>query len=159
MVVEPLYPILDMIFSPITGLPYYASILLISTTLTLLILGLNKIFVNNKLVKEIRTKMEGIKESLTQAQKQGNKENINKLIDEMMKTNNEYMKHTFKALIISMVVISLILPWVSQKYKGLTVAALPFNLPVVGHTLEWLYWYVLVSFTIGWVLNKLFGVS
>lgn len=159
MVVEPLYPMFDMIFLPITGLPHYVSILIISTMLTLIVLSLNKLLVKKHIVKEIKTKMEEIKENLNKAQKEGNKETVNKLVNEMMKTNNEYMKHTFRSLIVSMVVVSLFLPWVGAKYQGLTVATLPFTLPFVGNSLEWLYWYILVSITAGLVLNRLFGVT
>jgi uncharacterized membrane protein (DUF106 family) len=120
---------------------------------------INRLLVNKNLVKEIKTKMEEIKENLNQAQKLGNKEHANKLIDEMMRTNNQYMKLTFKALIVSMIVISLFLPWVGEKYKGLTVALLPFNLPFVGASMEWLYWYIIVSITLGWIANKLLGAS
>ena len=156
---EQLYPIFDAVFSPITTFPYYVSVLIISVILTLTVLGINRLLINKNIAKEIKTKMEEIKENLNKAQKLGDKENANKLVNEMMKTNNEYMKHSFKALIVSMLVISLILPWVGQKYKGLAVATLPFNLPFIGHSLEWLWWYVLVSITLGWIANKLFGVS
>ncbi|MBI4010310.1 MAG: DUF106 domain-containing protein [Candidatus Aenigmarchaeota archaeon] len=159
MVFEQLYPIFDMIFSPLTILPHYVSVLILSSMLTMLVLSINRLLVNKDVAKSIRTKMEEIKENLNQAQKLGDKENVNKLINEMMKTNNEYMKHTLKALVVSMLVISLILPWVGEKYKGLTVASLPFNLPFVGHSFDWLLWYFLVSLTLGWIANKMFGVS
>ncbi len=159
MVIEPLYPVFDALFSPITIFPYYVSVLIISTMLTLIVLGINRLLVNKKVAKEIKTKMEEIKENLNKAQKSGDKEGANRLIDEMMKTNNQYMKHTFKALIVSMVVISLFLPWVGDKYKGLTVALLPFNLPFVGTSMEWLYWYIIVSITLGWIANKLLGAA
>ena len=159
MVIEPLYPVFDALFSPITIFPYYVSVLIISALLTFAVLLINRLLVNKNVVKEIKTKMEGIKENLNQAQKLGNKEHANKLIDEMMRTNNQYMKHTFKALIVSMIVISLFLPWVGEKYKGLTVALLPFNLPFVGASMEWLYWYILVSITLGWIANKLLGAA
>jgi len=159
MVFETLYPAFDLIFSPITIFPTYASVLIISAILTLIVLSLNRLLVNKNIMKEIRTRMEELKENLTQAQKEGNKETANKLIDDLMKTNSQYMRHTFKGLIVSMIVISLILPWVGQKFKGLTVATLPFNLPVVGYTMDWLVWYFIVSLTIGWIANKLLGVS
>ena len=159
MVIEPLYPAFDAIFSPLTALPYYESVLIISAALTLLVLGINRLLINKDVAREIKNRMAEIKEKLNHAQKLGDKENANKLMNEMMKTNTEYMKHTFRALIVSMVVISLVLPWVGQKYKGLAVATLPFNLPIVGASLDWIWWYVLVSLTLGWLANKLLGVS
>lgn len=159
MVFESLYPLFDAIFSPITGLPYHVSVLLISMMLTLVVLGLNRILVKQHIINQIKTKMQEIKENLNRAQKEGNKETVNNLVSEMMKTNNEYMKHTFRSLIVSMIVVSMFLPWVGAKYQGLTVASLPFTLPFVGSSLEWLYWYILVSITAGFILNKLLGVT
>ena len=66
----------------------------------------------------------------------------------------------FWCLIVSMIVIAIFLPWVQSKYEGFAaVASLPFNLPFVGSSLNWLYWYILVSLTIGWIVNKLFGAT
>ncbi len=159
MVIENLYPIYDAIFAPLSPFPYHVSVLIISAFLTVIVLGINMLMVNKNVAKQIKTKMEEIKENLNQAQKKGDKEHANRLMNEMLKTNGEYMKHTFKALIVSMLVISLILPWVGQKYQGLSVAALPFDLPMIGHSLEWIYWYILVSLTFGWIANKLTGAS
>lgn len=99
--------------------------------------------------------MEDIRESLTQAQKDGNKEEVSKFLAEMMKMNSQYMKQTFKALIISMIVLALFLPWLTHTYGGSVVAALPFSLPLIGSNLTWIYWYILVSVSIGWVVRKL----
>jgi ABC-type lipoprotein export system ATPase subunit len=47
MVIEPLYPLYDMIFSPVVLLPNYAAVLILSAVLTVIILGLNRVLVNN----------------------------------------------------------------------------------------------------------------
>jgi uncharacterized membrane protein (DUF106 family) len=39
----------------------------------------------------------------------------------------------------------------------MAVAELPFNVPMVGSSVDWIFWYILVSFTIGWVVRKVFG--
>jgi uncharacterized membrane protein (DUF106 family) len=51
----------------------------------------------------------------------------------------------------------LFLPWLNYTYEAKVVASLPFDVPFIGHELSWILWYVLVSFTIGWVIRKLFG--
>jgi len=159
MVLEQITGVIDFVLSPLTIFESHISIVIISLTLTLIIIGLNRIFINKSLVKDIKNKMESIRENLAQAQKTGSKEETQKFLSDLMKTNNEYMKHTFKTLIISIVIISIFLPWLSGKYEGAIVAFLPFALPVIGTGLTWLYWYILVSITIGWVIRKVFGVE
>lgn len=147
----------NLVFSPLFVFSPIVSLLIVSSFLTILVLGLNRIVTNRKLVKEIKDKMEQVRENLTAAQKIGDKENVNKLLAEMMSINNTYMKQTFKAMIVSLVVLALFLPWLRYKYDGMTVAALPFTLPFLGNSLSWVYWYILVSFSIGWVVGKFLG--
>lgn len=154
---EQIISALDFLFLPLTFFQNHISILLISILLTTIIFVINRLFVNKNLVNETKRKMEEIRESLTQAQKEGNKENIEKFLNELMKTNTQYMRQTFKTLIISLIIISFFLPWLNYRYQGLTVAALPFNLPLIGSSLNWLYWYILISLAVGWVIRKIFG--
>jgi len=157
MVLEELTGMMNLIMSPITAFPPYIALFIFSLVITLLILGLNRIFTRKSALKEIKIKMQELRENLTKAQKEGNKENTEKYMSEMLKANNQMMKVSFKSMIISFVIIAIFLPWVSSKYSGATVAYLPFEIPFVGSGLSWVYWYFLVSMTIGWITNKLFG--
>jgi len=148
---------LNIIFSPLSAFSPVVSLLIVSAFLTVLVLGLNRIVTNRKLIKEIKDKMQEIRENLNNAQKMGDKENTNKYLAEMMSMNNTYMKQTFKAMIVSLVVLGLFLPWLRYRYEGMAVATLPFALPFIGSSLSWLYWYILVSFSIGWVLGRFLG--
>jgi len=160
---EQLINVLNIIFSPLMVFKPHISLLIVSSIITVLVILLNRVFVNDKLVKEIKQKMENIREQLTRAQKEGNTEEANKFLSEMMKTNSEMMKHTFKGLIVSLVILSLFLPWIKNTYevtyKGVAVAKLPFTLPFIGSNLDWIIWYVLVSLTIGWVFRKMIGAD
>jgi uncharacterized membrane protein (DUF106 family) len=111
------------------------------------------------LIEEVKNKMEEIRENLTQAQKVGNAEEINKFLKEMMKTNSQYMRQMLKAMIISIVVLAMFLPWLNYKYGGVAIVKLPFTLPILGSSLNWVWWYVLVSFAMGWVIKKLLGMD
>jgi uncharacterized membrane protein (DUF106 family) len=103
--------------------------------------------------------MEKIREQLTAAQKNGDKGLQNEFLSKMMETNSKYMKHSFKALIISIIVLSLFLPYLKYKYEGIIIAQLPLNVPFIGSSLSWLGWYVLVSFMIGWAIRKILGMD
>lgn len=136
---------------------FHVSLFLISIFLTVLVLLVNRLAVNRKLMKEIKERITEIRENLTKAQKEGNAEDTNKFFSELMKNYNQYLKLNFKALIISLAIIAIFFPWMKYKYEGLTIANLPFSLPVIGSSLNWIMWYILVSFAIGWVIKKLFG--
>lgn len=163
MVFEEAFAVLNLafntVFGPVLVFSPIVSLFVISAFFSILVLLINKIFINTKIVKEIKEKMEAMREQLTAAQKSGNQEDSKKFLDEMMKTNSEYMKHSMKALLISIVIISIFLPWVRYKYSGMTIANLPFALPFLGATLDWFWWYVIVSFAVGWVIKKILSVD
>ena len=150
---------LDFIFSPLNVFPTYISLMVISIFLTLIVMAINKFAVNKKIVKGVKERIEQLRENLTQAQKSGDTENANKLLQEMMKANSEIMKHSFKALIISMVVLFLFLPWIQTRYEGMAVANLPLDVPFIGNKASWIVWYFLISLSVGWVMRKLFEVD
>ena len=150
---------LAIVFSPLHIFPPIISVMLLSTFLTVLIIILTKVFVNTKVLREIKDEMEKIREQLTLAQKEGNKENADEHLKKMMEVNTKYMQHSLKATIVSIIVLALFLPYLQFKYTGLVVAKLPFGVPFIGNSLSWLYWYVLVSFMVGWVIRKLVGMD
>jgi uncharacterized membrane protein (DUF106 family) len=138
-------------FSPAVAL------FLVSAFITILVIILNKVLTDRKIIAELRDKMEAVRENLTSAQKAGNKDEISKFLDEMMSLNAQLWKQMYKTMFISLVVLLVFLPWVREHYTGMTVAELPFRVPVVGSSINWILWYILVSFTIGWVVRKVFG--
>jgi uncharacterized membrane protein (DUF106 family) len=146
----------DYVLGPLAVLPPYLSITIVSLMITCLILGVNKFFFRKNVLKDLKDKMEVVRENLMNAQKTGNKSEIDKFLNEMMKINRQFFKHTIKTLVISLIIVSLIIPWLQLKYEKVAyVVILPFNLPFIGSTLNWLYWYFFISLVVGWVLNRL----
>jgi len=158
-ILMPLNSALATVFSPLNIFPPIISLMVLSTFLTLLIIFMTRIFVNTKVLKEIKEEMEKIREQLTLAQKQGDKETADTHLKKMMEVNSKYMQHSFKATIVSIIVLALFLPYLQFKYTGVIVAKLPFAVPFIGNSLTWLYWYVLVSFMAGWVIRKIIGMD
>ncbi len=146
--------VLEVVMAPFTVFHPLLSLLLVTIFLSAIVMIINYFSVKRDLLKQIKTRMSEIRESLTQAQKAGNIEEANKFLAEMMKLNNEFMKHNFKAMVISLVVLVIFLPWIKVEFANL-VANLPFTLPFFGSQLSWLYWYILASFTAGWVIRKM----
>jgi len=154
-----------MMVDPITALVTFVvakptlSLLITSSLVTALLVVVTRLLMNKKVVDEIKNRMEEIREQLTAAQKAGDTELANKHLADMMKTNSEYMRQTFKALIVSIVVISIFLPFLKGGYEGMGAIKLPFSLPFLGSQMTWIYWYILVSFAMGWVLRKILEVD
>jgi len=146
-------------FAPLMVMKPALSLLIVSSLLTALVVVITRLLVNKKIVGEIKDKMEEIREQLTVAQKSGNTEQANKCMADMMKTNSEYMRHTFKALVVSVIVLALFLPFLKQGYEGMAAVSMPFSIPVFGSSLSWVYWYVLVSLAMGYLLRKLLEVD
>ena len=158
MVLEFFIGAVDYVMAPLAIFPPYAAILIVSAMITSIIIIVNRLIVNKKFIDQIRLRMEQLKESITQAQKDNDKENLQKFVNELMQVNGNYMKHSFKMIIASLVIVSIFLPWLGFKYAAASVG-IPFSLPFIGEHLTWLYWYVLVSFLVGWLARKLFGAG
>lgn len=157
-ILHPIGVFVDPIFAPLTIFPPYVTILIMSIILTALIMGISRIFVNRKMMIQIKEQMEEIKERLNVAQKSGSKEEQNKYLSELMKANSSYMRHTMKIMAVSVVVVILFFPWLSFRYSGVAAVELPFTLPFVGwNSLEWFWWYVLAAFAVGAVMRKIIG--
>jgi uncharacterized membrane protein (DUF106 family) len=153
--IESFFKIFDLIFFPLLSLPPYLALIIFSALLTLLISFFGRIFTKKKSVNELKERMEEIRKNLIRAQKSGDKAEINKFMQELMRINSEYMKHSFKILLISLILITTFLPWLNYKYQGLVIASLPFTLPLIGKELNWLYWYAFISLLTGWFLKKI----
>ncbi|MEM5834405.1 MAG: EMC3/TMCO1 family protein [Candidatus Aenigmatarchaeota archaeon] len=129
-------------------------LLMISSAITLFLLLLNRILVKKDVLKEIKTRMIEIRENLTKAQALGNTQEVNLYLNELLKVNSEYMRQNLKVLVASMLVLIAVLPFLSNAFSGMTVS-IPFEVPFIGSKLNWSIWYILVSFSVGWVAKKL----
>jgi uncharacterized membrane protein (DUF106 family) len=155
----------DVLFAPLILLNPVISLFVVSLIITVIILAFNALLINRKMVRNIKDSMEDLREAMTKAQKIGNTNEVSKLMNEIMKLNSKYFKQTYKSLFVSIIVVIIFLPWVGQRYGDMGLE-LPFvgnaiksiTIPVIGYEITaWILWYVLVSFTIGWVLRKLLG--
>ncbi|MEM5766493.1 MAG: EMC3/TMCO1 family protein [Candidatus Aenigmatarchaeota archaeon] len=154
---ETIAQLLNFIFWPFLTLPPILSIFFLALIATVLIIVINMILIKKDVVNELKERMNVLREELIELQKQGNMEKAKEVINEITKHNLSYMKLTLKAMLVSMVAITLILPWAQYTYKDMPVAKLPLALPYFGSNLNWFIWYFVASLTIGWILRKLMG--
>ena len=127
--------------------------------MSLIVVLTYRFFIDRNLVKKLKEEMKDIKERVMEAQIKGDLKEVNKMINEMTKLNATYMKQMIKPMMITTFILILVFPWIKHTYSGKTVVELPFKLPGGGTGLSWIWWYIIVSFTIGWVLRKILGVE
>jgi uncharacterized membrane protein (DUF106 family) len=155
---EPVGRFVDPVFAPLTIFPPYIAILILSIILTAAIMGISRLFVNRNLMIQLKEQMENVKEKLNVAQKSGNKEEQTTQLNELMKINSQYMSHSMRIMMVSIVVAILFFPWLGFRYAGISAVELPFAIPIVGwETLDWLGWYIISAFTVGIVMRKIMG--
>jgi uncharacterized membrane protein (DUF106 family) len=154
---NPLAVLVNPVFSPLLLLQPHVALFMFALLLTTIIFSINKLMINRKVAKEIKDKLAIVKENLTKAQKEGKKDEINKFLSEYMAINNQYLRQTFKVMMVTFAVVILLFPWASARFSGVTVASLPFALPIIGTNVGWIVWYILVSITGSWLLRKFIG--
>jgi uncharacterized membrane protein (DUF106 family) len=109
--------------------------------------------------KEVKDRMQSIRANMLEAQKKGDTTQANAHLSEMMKVNSEYMKHSFKPMIISLFLVLLILPVLRTSYEGKIVATIPSILPAVGGMqLTWYWWYFISTLVVGIIIKKITGI-
>lgn len=148
-----------ILFSPVASLNPTLSLFFIAVFIATLINVLNLKFIDHDALSDLKQRMEEAREQMTSAQKSGDNDAAQKSIDNLLKINQEFMKHNYKRMMISLVIVIVFLPYVSSTYEGMVVAALPMSVPFFGESIGWLVWYFIVSFTIGWVVQKMFGIG
>lgn len=155
MISELLNPILSplLVFPPVLTIFFVGLIIITITNLV------NKKALGTEAAKEIKKKMQELREKMLTAQKAGNTKEMNEYLSEIMKANSKYFKFTLKPLVISMFLIILIFPWLRATFTGSIVAAIPAAFPIIGgYELSWFIWYIICSFSLSLVIRKIIGV-
>ncbi|MBU5689925.1 MAG: EMC3/TMCO1 family protein [Candidatus Aenigmatarchaeota archaeon] len=150
--------ILNFIFSPLLTLPNYLSIFLISLIFGSIIVFVNKKTVWTKEVKDLQKKLKDVEKKYSELKnKKGKKfeKEAEKLLEKQSEYMSKYMKHSFKPLIVSVVIALILLPWMNEIYKNTTIFIIPNIIPLLGGlNITWLWWYVICSLFIS-IIGKI----
>jgi uncharacterized membrane protein (DUF106 family) len=79
---------------------------------------------------------------------------VSEISKKSMEVNMQYMKHTMKPMMITMLPFLLIFTWLRGQFSELIF----FNLPVWPHTLGWVGTYIIFSMVFTTVFRKLLNV-
>lgn len=135
------------------------AIFLIGAGISIFMSLINKKFLGTGAAKEVKDKMNEIRAKMLEAQKSGNAKAVNEYLTKLMKINSDYMKFMIKPMIISIILVMVALPFVRDRYTGLTVATVPDSIPYIGgYELSWFWWYFICTFVVSTIVRKLVGV-
>jgi uncharacterized membrane protein (DUF106 family) len=143
---------MDFLFGGIFILPPILSILFFSTLMSIITLILSKILINKDTVKEIKAKMNELKNEIKKAKKENNTKVVLNNLKEMINLQNMYLKENTKVFVISLVIGLIFLIYMSTKYANVSL-----NLPFLGININWIYWYIITSLITSIVIRKIVG--
>lgn len=134
-------------------------IFLVGFGVSLIMSLVNKKVLSTEKAKGVKKKMQEVREKMLKAQKEGNVKKANSYLSEMMKINAEYMKFTFKPMLVSIVLVILIIPFLRNAYTNMTIVTIPQSFPMAGGwELSWFWWYFLCTFVVGIIFRKILGI-
>ncbi|HLC59248.1 MAG TPA: EMC3/TMCO1 family protein [archaeon] len=143
---------MDIAFSPVFTLSPFLSVLIFAAILSVITSLMSKYLINKEFAKNMKSRMKELKLQMKEAQKNSNKEVLSSSMKEMMDMNRKYMKESMKVMVGSLVFCILFLTYMSAKYASQSV-----TLPLIGITMNWIYWYVIASLVISMTLRKFTG--
>ena len=143
---------MDIAFSPVFTLSPFLSVLIFAAILSVITSLMSKYLINKEFAKNMKSRMKELKLQMKEAQKNSNKEVLSSSMKEMMDMNRKYMKESMKVMIGSLIFGILFLTYMSAKYASQSV-----TLPLIGITMNWIYWYVIASLVISMTLRKFTG--
>lgn len=142
-------------------------VLLWSLLLSLILSALYRILTKPGDIKRLKEEMKFYREKSKKAQKEGNTEEVNRLLSETMKVNTKMMKSNMKPMIASLAIFFIALGFLRDTYSTFLIQ-LPFTLPLISYSfpfillrdsIGWFWWYILITIPATFIFRKLLGVE
>jgi|GEM_PF-2563064 len=139
----------DAVLFPLLELPPLLAVIILSFTFSLIVLLFQRKVFENKKVREMKLRLEEVREKVIKLQNR-NQEELNKILNEMLRLNTRIMKENLKVALLSLALGIVVISWVSFHYSGYYLK-LPF--PYFSN-ISLLYFYVILSLILGVVIGK-----
>jgi uncharacterized membrane protein (DUF106 family) len=143
----------DLILNPLLMFPPLFSLILLSFLSSLIILLFQRRIFSKENVKNLRRRVDELREYIVKNQNK-NKDEIGKLINEMIKLNLKLMKENLKVMLLSILLGIIFFSWVSFHYSNYYLN-LPF--PILSK-LNLVYFYLILCVVLGVVMSKFLEV-
>jgi uncharacterized membrane protein (DUF106 family) len=151
--------ILDSFLFPLLLIKPVLAISIISIIFSLFSIGISLLTVDKERMRKIKEKMSSLQEKMKIAQKEMNKEALIKIFEETIKVNFQMFRLKSKSILTILFLTIFIFPWLDFHFKGVSVAKLPFSIPIIGSDINWILWYIFVSLTINYIAQKILGLK
>jgi uncharacterized membrane protein (DUF106 family) len=143
----------DIFLSPLLTLPPLLSLFLLSFTLSLIVLLYQRRIFSKETMRNLKRRADEIREKAVKTQNKS-KEELEKLMNEMIKINVSLFKENFKVILLSLFLGVIFFSWISFHYSGYYLKLpLPFF-----NKIEILYFYVILCMVLGIVIGKFLEV-
>lgn len=149
---------MDAFFAPLIAGGMFAGLTFVSMAMSSLTTFFYKFLVDQASMKEVRKNMEFHRDAANIAQKEKNIQKMNESVAKMMELNKKYFSLSTKPLLVSLLVFSVVFPWMTQKFANVVVS-LPFSLPFIGNSLGWFGWYFLLAVPSSVITRKLLDIQ
>ena len=156
-ILESYYAMLSAVFGPIVSLPFPLAVAAMTAAIVFVITIFYKKMIDQSAARLIKQEMSDVKARVKELQKT-NPEEANKESMKMLAASNKQMKLAMKPMLPTMIFVLLLLPWMSTVFHGYTVA-LPVSLPLVGNSMDWLVWYIVLSIPMNMLFKRAMGVE
>ncbi|MEM7816506.1 MAG: EMC3/TMCO1 family protein [Candidatus Aenigmatarchaeota archaeon] len=117
-----------------------------------------KFTIDQSKARAIKTNIKILSEKAKEKQKSNEKEEFNKILQEIMKLNSEFTRMTLKPMIISLFPPILILYFLKLLYEGKEFL-LPISLPYIGNSSGWLLLYIIFSIVFTIFTRRLMNIE
>jgi len=143
----------DIVLAPLLSLSPLMSITVLSFAFSLIVLLYQRKIFNNKNVKEVKRKLDEIREKIIKVQNK-NQDEMDKMLNEMLRLNVKIMKENFKVTLLSLILGIVLISWISFHYSGYYIKV-PFP---YFNNMSLVYFYVIFSIIIGVIIGKFLEV-
>lgn len=148
---------LDVLLSPLLVLKPHLVILILASALTIIGTTFKTTFIGRKKIVKMKREIARVMDKINAAQKTGDTKLLQKHLNELFKLQRNYFKINLVPIAFSLLLFALFIPWFHASFSAKTVVVLPVSIPIIGRSLSWIIWYIMVSICVAWLIEKLFS--
>ena len=144
-----------------TWMPNLLEIFFIATGLSIIMTYAYKFLTDQALMRELKSEIDKLKKKMKTHRK--DPEKLREVQKEMMPLNMKYFKKSMKPTLITLLPFLIIFFFLNTVYSVagelIPIVPLPFSLPLIGNSLEWIGTYIIFSLVLTTVFRKVLNVA
>lgn len=148
---------LNVLLSPLLILKPHLVILILASALTITGTVFKTLFIGKRRIIEMKKEIAKIMDKINLAQKSGDQKIMQKYMNELFKLQRTYFKMNLIPILFSLSLFLIFAPWFQASFSAESVVVLPISIPIIGKSINWIIWYIMISICVAWLIEKLFG--